>query len=179
MEKRGQYFTIDAFVGLLVLSTSVIVMLGYYQQTPAPEQSQIFSQNFISTLEQTRIRDINNPYVKQLIIRDAITNTENTIFQQTLIYNKENPEGGPYRYTVAVGDKESDLDSYFLSNLSDNIISPQFNYEIRIDGDFIVGRGEGQATAKVLISNKRVVFAQVDETGELLGPVIAEVRVWR
>ncbi len=164
MARRGQYFTIDAFVALAVIATGLILVFAVNNYVPYSSPPKALSQEFVNTLAQTRIKEVNNPFVIQQVKGGNITNTDNTILQQAYEFK---------RYY------SPDLSAWFISNVSQNLIPAQFNFEVIVDGQMMHSRGSGKATSSMLVSSKKIVFGVVNRTAEFWGPVVVEVNVWQ
>ncbi len=164
MARRGQYFTIDAFVALAVVATGLILVFAVNNYSPYSNPPKILSQEFVNTLAQTRIKEVNNPFVIQQVRGGNITNPDNTILQQAYEFKKY---------------YNSNLSTWFISNVTQNLIPAQFNFEVVVDGKMMYSRGSGKATSNMLVSSKKIVFGVVNRTTEFWGPVIVEVNVWQ
>src|SRR3989344_5768595 len=141
MAKRGQYFTIDAFIALSVIATGLILVFSVSSYAPYSKQPEILSQEFVNTLAQTRIKEINDPFVLQQIRGGNITNADNTILQQAYEFKHY------YRYNFS---------TWLLSNVSRSIVPSQFNFDVLIDGDTVYGRGTGKEDSELVLSSKRI-----------------------
>ncbi len=183
MSKRGQYFTIDAFVAMLVVSTGLILVFAVSSYNPSSSQPEVLSQEFINTLAQTKIKEVNNPFLTQQLKANNITDPDNTLLQQAYEFKRyfdSNLDGAcapnchgydPVLYT--------DLSAQFLANVTQKLVPEQYNFEILLDTDVIYGRGTGQDTSDLLVSSKRIVFGTVNKSVHFWGPITAEVRVWQ
>ena len=180
MEKRGQYFIIDAFMALVVLSIGLVLFFatGYYQ--PSSEHVQSLSQEIGNKLAQTKVGDLNYDFVREHIADGNITNADNTLMQQAFEFKH-------YHDSVSEGDRRIYDPVRANSNLSATFLEivmrtepDQFNFDIIIDGESIYSRSSRDASeSEVLISNRQMVFGSLNKSGEFWGPVIAEVRVWQ
>ncbi len=164
MARRGQYFTIDAFMALAVIATGLILIFAVKTYSPYSYPPKIISQEFVNTLAQTRIKEINDPFVIQQVRGGNIINTDNTLLQQAYEFKKY------YSYN---------LSTWLISNVTRDVVPPQFNFDVVIDGDVMFGRGSGKDSSKMLVSSKRMVFGVVNKTVEFWGPVVVEVNVWQ
>ncbi len=164
MEKGGQYFTLDAFIALIVVAIGLILVfsVGSYQSSLA--QPQIIAQDFVNSIAQTKIKEVNNAFVRQQIEGGNITNLDNTILQQAYEFKK---------YGRAI------FSSWLLGNVTENLVPEQYKYEVLFGGESVLSRGTGQSTTTLLISSKQIVFGVVNRSEEFWGPVSVEVRVWQ
>jgi hypothetical protein len=187
MGKKGQYFTIDAFAAMLVIATGVILVFAMHAYAPSDTQQRIISQEFVNTLAQARVKEINNPFISQQIRGGNITNRDNTLLEQAYEFKRyfdSNPvvgyKPGPGPVPPSPPDKTvlSNLSAEFLESVSLNLIPSQFRFSVIIDGDRIYGSGGGEDESAMLVSSKRIIFGAVNGSAEFWGPVTAEVRVW-
>ncbi len=164
MAKRGQYFTIDAFVALAVIATGLILIFAVNTYSPYSGPTQIMSQDFVNTLAQIKIKEVNDPFVMQQVRGGNVTNVDNTFMQQAYEFKRY------YGYS---------LSTWLISNVTQDLVPPQLNFDVVVDGDVMFGRGSGKDTSELLVSSKRIVFGVVNKTVEFWGPVVVEVNVWQ
>src|SRR3989338_3129417 len=164
MAKRGQYFTIDAFVALSVIATGLILIFAVNTYHPYASPQQIISQDFVNTLSQIKIKEVNNPFVIQQVRGGNVTNLDNTFLQQAYEFK---------RYY------SHNLSTWLISNVTQDLVPPQLNFDVVIDGAVMFGRGSGKETSELLVSSKKIVFGVVNKTAEFWGPVVVEVNIWQ
>ena len=173
MRKRGQYFTVDAFTALLVLSIGIFLIFAVNSYDTGSRGSQGLAESTAITLAQNQIKDLNYPFLRDQILAGNITNTDNTIMQQAFEFKRyfDSDLSGIYDPSA------SNLSARFLEVMTAEV-PDQFSFEILIDGDRIYGRGTNSSTSEVLISNKQVLFGIFNKSGEFWGPVSGEIRIW-
>jgi len=176
MGKRGQYFTIDAFIALLVISIGLLLIFAVNSSVPDTAQPQVLSQGIVNLLGQTKIKEINNDFVQQQVRGGNITNTDNTLLQQAFEFKQFFDSNSVIGYDPQIN---SNLSAEFLESVTAALVPQQYNFEVRIDGDKIYGRGVGQDSTDLLVSSKQIAFGVINKSDELWGPVIVEVRVWQ
>src|SRR3989338_8387306 len=137
MAKRGQYFTIDAFMALAVIATGLILIFAVNTYSPYSNPPRIMSQEFVNTLAQIRIKEVNDPFVVQQVRGGNITNPDNTFLQQAYEFKRY------YSYN---------LSTWLISNVTQNIVPPQFNFDVVVDGDAMFRRGSGKDSSEMLVS---------------------------
>ncbi len=164
MAKRGQYFTIDAFMALAVIATGLILIFAVNAYNPYSNSPQIMSRDFVNTLSLIKLKEVNDPFVIQQIRGGNVTNVDNTFLQQAYEFKRY------YSYN---------LSTWLISNVTQNLVPSQMNFDIVVDGDIMFGRGSGKDTSELLVSSKRIVFGVVNKTVEFWGPVVVEVNVWQ
>jgi len=183
MAKRGQYFTIDAFIAMMVVVTGLILVFAISSYAPSSAQPELLSQEFVNTLAQTKIKEVNNPFVVQQVRGGNITNFDNTLLQQVYEFKRYFDSflvgcipAECHGYDPAV---HTNMSAEFLASLTPNLVPEQYNFEIIVDGDTLHGRGAGRENTSLLISSKRIMFGVVNRSVEFWGPITVEVRVWQ
>lgn len=164
MAKGAQYFTLDAFIALIVVATGLMLVLAVSTYQPSSSQPQVLSQDFVKSLAQTKVREVNNPFVRQQIEAGNITNTDNTILQQAYEFRKYG---------------RGNFSEWLLANVTQSLVPVQYNFQISFGGEAVLSRGQGQPTSDLLVSSKQLVFGVVNKSEEFWGPVTVEVRVWQ
>ena len=201
MSKRGQYFTIDAFIALVVISTGLLLVIAVNSSSPSAAQPEILAYEIVNSFVQHKVNDLNNPFLKEKITDGNITNPHNTILQQVYEFKNGSASFPP----------DPDLAKKMLDNLAPALVPSQYGFEVRIGegncnmilfsyspppvevrncpstthpphGVFTYTRptslGKWQNDTDLLISGKRLVFG-TNKDREFWGPVLVEVRVWQ
>ena len=200
MSKRGQYFTIDAFIALVVISTGLLLVLAVNSYSPSAAQPEILAYGIVNSFVQHKVNDLNNPFLKEKITDGNITNPHNTILQQAYEFKE-----GSTSFHADPG-----LARDMLDNLAPDLVPSQYGFEVRIgegDCDMILpshsppvevrncpssthpphglftytrptSLGKWQNDTDLLISGKRIMFG-TNKDREFWGPVLVEVRVWQ
>ena len=199
MSKRGQYFTIDAFIALVVISTGLLLVLAVNSYSPSAAQPEILAYGIVNSFVQHKVNDLNNPFLKEKITDGNITNPHNTILQQAYEFKQYHtfPDDGAV------------LTKKLLDNITPELIPVQYGFEVRIgegtcaappdypaiptrlrivscnsplDLPYTYSRptslGKWQNDTDLLISGKRLMFGTNNDR-EFWGPVLVEVRVWQ
>ncbi|MFH1451575.1 MAG: vWA domain-containing protein [archaeon] len=88
--KKGYYFSLDAFIALLVLFSIVLVVKPPVNQVYFPEK---IHEDLLTVLSSLKIGDIDNSYVMGLIASGEITNENLSVLEQIgEFYATSNPE---------------------------------------------------------------------------------------
>ena len=209
MSKRGQYFTIDAFIALVVISTGLILVIAATSYSPSPRQPEDLAEELVSSFVDQKINEINNEFLKERIkaahddpsYKCGITNAHNTILQQAYEFKSTCPPNSP---PSCCTDEEDPPANLLLKAVADDLIPKQYGFELRIydglpdpriyyrlpaldpdppqnpDIDMInMIVSKSQEETELLVSGKRLIFGKNDQTKEFWGPYDAEVRVWQ
>ena len=162
---KAQYFTLDAFIGAMIVAVALVIMFAARTNRPYTTQSELVSSGFADSLSSVRIIELNNPLVVLLIKNGTITTTDNTVLQQA----------GEF---YATGQKY--WSNELLKNVTYNLIPPQYSFKVLINGELVYERSRtNENKSAVLVSSKKLVFGVVKSTKAVYGPTIAEVRVWQ
>ena len=184
MSKRGQYFTIDAFIALIVIFTGLLLVLSATSYTPSLRQPEELSK-IIDSFVEKKINTINHEFLREKIRDGNITNPHNTIMQQAHEFYLKCTPPRPFpdpadcddvRFTGETPQEE------LMTEVAADIIPLQYGFQVLIDGNSIYERNtslkKDQKNTDLLVSGKRIVFG-TDENKNFWGPVDVEVRVWQ
>ncbi|MBL7056005.1 hypothetical protein ISS07_03790 [Candidatus Woesearchaeota archaeon] len=172
--KKGYFFIIDAVLALGVLAVGLFLIFSAYTKIPPKEQIASLSEDMMDFFTQNKIKDVNNDYAGvggELWNNGKITNSENTLLQQTAIFYN----GG--NFTIMEN---------FVRNLTQNILPVQYVFELRINKTLVYPMGPSQRhnisknKTTILIPSRKIVhgFSDSDEE-DMFGPYLAEVLTWQ
>lgn len=150
-----------------------MLILSFFVFQRSPEQSSYFSLNAIEYLADNSVGDMNNPYIGPggaLHLNGNITNLENSLLTQVgEFYYRNQSLGCTYCFGLA---------NSFLSSISNNFISSQYNMYVFIDGHVVYNKSIiPPEESLTLVPAKRFVTGVYG--GNLWGPYIAEVWTWK
>ena len=162
---KAQYFTLDAFIGTMMVAVALVIILAARTNKPYTTQSELISQGFADSLSAAKLAQLNNPLVILMIKNGTVTNPDNTILQQATEF-------------YFVGQK------YFARELLKNVtyilIPPQYSFRIIINNEAIYERSlTNENRSGVVVSSKKLIFGVVNKTAFVYGPTVDEVRVWQ
>ncbi len=161
--KRGYFFTLDAFVAMGIIVVGLFVVLASYSYSPVSEQQEALGSDMLLTLSNTKVDDLNNNYVRSLIINGTITNKDNSVLQQLGEFYINN---------------QTSMGSKFIDNISGNIIPRQFSVNISINRTQAYFSGSKMVpSSRFVISTKSILFGVYN--GTMWGPIPAEVILWQ
>ena len=165
---------LDATLGLFVLVIGVFVVLSFTLEVPHTAQVGFITNDVMSFLSSTKIKNLNNQYAGiggELWKQGTITDQENNLLQQA----------GEFYYRGNV-----DLAEKFLQNVSNQIVPPEFRYEILIENSRVYPRNPdpGHTSSKdrtnLMLTSKKLTFGIANKTtSEIWGPYKAEVYAWQ
>ena len=173
-KKRGYFFTLDASLAIFVIVIGVFLLSTFRLDQPEPLQIEFLSGDLIDFLSKTKIEDLNDPYAGiggQLWTEGKINDKDNSLLQQI----------GEFYYI-----NDTDTADLFVKQVSEVAVPPQFNYELRINGDIVYPKIQStehlasRGNSTLLLTSKKITFGLVnDSVSTVWGPYVAEVFVWQ
>lgn len=173
MERKGYFFTLDAFLAMVILLIGVAALLGYSVYTPQPQQPERLGKNVLSVFGSSKVKDINDPYYGafgNLVKSGKINDTEKTLIQVL---------GQFYYY----GDLNNS--AYLISNFTEGYISGQYHYEFLIDNlrvypvDASAQHNLSRNKTSILMPAKAISFGRINSSFELFGPYEVKLLIWQ
>ncbi len=163
--KKGQYFTIDAFIASVIVAVSLLIALTARTAQPYTTQAELTAKGFADSLSQAKLWELNNPLITNLTNDGVITNLDNSVIQQVAEF-----------YVLDQKDQAFEL----LSNVTFMLIPAQYNFEVIVDDQMIYNRTSiNENQSKVIVSSQKLVFGVIGRSVQPYGPLLAEVRVWQ
>ncbi|HLC63012.1 MAG TPA: hypothetical protein VJJ21_01715 [Candidatus Nanoarchaeia archaeon] len=94
MKKNGFFFSMDAFLALILFGTFLALIYSYYVGNPKLDQPFYFSEDVLDVFSNVKINelDLNQyPEITKLINNNIITNQDKTIFEVLIELNNKDP----------------------------------------------------------------------------------------
>ena len=162
--KRGvSFFVFDAVIAALIFFiaiSSLLITIDYSNELESPRT---YGENLINYYTDNEIRDLDFLEIDELINNNNITNQENTILEQMLVFH----ENGSQDYNLG----------YFMSIVSQGKVPDAFGLNISIDGNNVYSRTNSIERYKSLTNIRRLAFTKLDD-GSLYGPKSIVVSIW-
>ncbi len=136
--KKAQFFTADGIFALTLIMISITALTSFNIHENPKSQLEFYSQDMINSLSMMKINETNNEYINKLIEDKIITETDNSVLEQTVIFWSTNREN---------------IAKNIFKNISKNIIPPQMDYGFFLEEEKIYSTSE--KTPKQLISGTR------------------------
>lgn len=164
--KRGIFFALDVVLAITILVVGVVIIFSTYLDTPTYGQARSLSFTMMEYFTNTRIEQVNSPYVIWLSDQGIIASEKDSI-------------------VVAMGRMYHDGNEFEIWNLtrelSDDgrlIIEP-FEFALLINNTLIYNSTDVNTIPvdRTVLPAKKVIVG-LDENDDLWGPYIAEVLVW-
>ncbi|MBI3032963.1 hypothetical protein HYY69_05805 [Candidatus Woesearchaeota archaeon] len=191
-KKKGYFFTMDSIIALFILVIGMSVIFAFKVSEPPTQQSEIYSLDLMNFLAKTKIKEINDQYVFDLINKDIIRNTENTVLEQLAEFN--------YRYqkdpASCPGAEDCLMTAKKLSEkLTAKLVPQQYGFKISIYEPLppgVVGKGTTTLiyenkqgikleNARVILPVRRLVHGLYEDAAgaSIYGPYLGEVVLWQ
>jgi hypothetical protein len=172
LNRRGYFFVIDSLIGCAIISLSLIIILNSDVNDARVIRDYTLVDQYTGFLSTTKIEELNNQYVLELIADGNITDVKRTVLEQI----------GEFHYNDNLASARN-----LSANLTDSIIPRKYGYSITILQDFpnkdivlyqrpsILGRNVSDA--QFVLSSKRINFL-MNDSATLYGPTIYEMKIW-
>lgn len=161
MKKKGSFFfVLDAFIAGIIIATSLFVLFSSFSKENRPSQELFLAEDYLSILSNTKVNEMDNEYVRELIKNKEIINPEVSIMDQMIIFFFE--------------DKKEDI-TFFAKEVG-KVIPKNRGFNISIDNTSVYSYRPYVKESSLLLKASRMAYV-INQT-DILGPVIVEVNVW-
>lgn len=161
MRKGSYFFVLDVLLAGAIILTTLIVIQQAHVRTPQTRPTQAASDNLLTYLANTDVRDVQNALVEELIRNGTITDLQNTLLQEGIRLHYENQS----------------LETQYYSSLSE-ILPKQIGIMIIINKTIVYNRSlEFMNTSNSLNARHTISYYPKNRTA-IYGPVNVEVRTW-
>ncbi|MFH1210860.1 MAG: hypothetical protein V1645_03005 [archaeon] len=138
--KKGYYFTFDALIAVGLIVAMLVVMPMLYVQNTEKEHLNMYSEDLVNILSKTKVNELENDYLTELINNGSVRNENSTILE--LI--------GEYWATG-----NADIAKNLAQNITHDIIPEPYNVGIAMGGDLLSDLNQSEATN--LASYRRMI----------------------
>jgi hypothetical protein len=178
MEKRGYFFSMDAFMAIMIVIIGVILAASNLVTRPFQVQTLSLSQDFLNTMANTKLYELNdNDYqaIQNQKRNGAIINLDNTIMQQIGEYY--------FRDISLAGQKCApvtcmNLSTEFLENFLNSTVPLNYDIRITIESMIVINNLTDPRKARNLILYKRIVNG-IYKPQYGWGPYKVNITVWQ
>jgi hypothetical protein len=166
--KKGYFFTLDAFMAMAILVICVVLIFSIHSSKPYPLQSIFLSDDVMYYLSNTKIYELQSPFVASMVSNGNITMTENSLMEQAAVFYISNRSG---------------LARVFLVNVTQNLVPKKYGFMLRVynsSQEYVEVLNNGQSLqneSRLIITSRRILFGVINDTS--WGPMTAEVRLWQ
>ncbi len=161
--RRGYFFTLDAFVAIMVLIIGILVVLSVSRSQPYDTQALFLSQDIMNTLSSATVQEVNEPYINSLRGNGTITNFDNTLLEQA----------GEFHYM-----NQRDTAREFLKAALSATVPPQYGYRVVVNNEVLYNTSGLTDEIEVLATSKTIIYGVANKT-RLWGPYNAEFTAWQ
>ena len=184
--KKAYFFIIDAFVGSAIIFLSLLIIFNSDFNILKVQNNYQLTEDYGSFIMNTKLEDINNDYLDELIAKGLVDDLKYTIMDQVTEF---------YYNAIYICDESSEEGelcksnnlSYatkFIQNVTDPIIPPKYGFSYIIKDSqkhiniTIYNRGlEILPNAKTVIVSKKITYLPINQL-TLFGPQITELKIW-
>lgn len=177
--KKAYFFILDAFIAATIIFVSLAIILNSDVAVEQVAKDYTQPNEITNFLLDTKLEDIDNPYVKKLISDGNISNPRNTIVQQvdlfyyTAEYICSNPQCKSLNYNLSTN---------LLMNISEPLIPQKYGFEyVIIDNNknyTVYSRNilsKNKSDFKIV--TKRISYVKYNLT-EIFMPHVVQFSVW-
>lgn len=138
--KKAVFFTLDALIASGIIITAVILVGNFYSYEQQKVNVNYASQDLVRVFSSLTVGQVDNAYVKALILKGDLTSTNSTILEQ-------------------IGDlwmqNELNLSYNLTRNLSEDIIPGNYGFSLLVNGEEIYSRDI--PVKKTLVSSRKMI----------------------
>lgn len=180
LTKKGYFFILDAFIAATIIAVSLVAIMNSDVAVEQRTKDYTQSDAIVQFLLDTKMEDLDNQYVKDLIANGNITNPRNTVMEQIdAFYYKANYTCGSSMGCAIIN---YNLSTNLIRNISEPIISQKYGYSyVIMDGVrnyTVYNRSLGTKNASDFrVVTKRISYVRVNQTA-LFRPHIVEFSLW-
>lgn len=162
--RKGQFYMIDAFFAAAILFLGISLVFSDYVRTPETGQARLTIEDVATRLYDTEINDLSNDYINDNF---DILSEDKTPIQQAHLWVWNASQGCSWCLANATA---------LMDSLVTELVPQQHAVVVIVNGTEVYDRPISKE-AEFQLVNKQVVITDVNAT-KLIGPEMAEVRVW-
>ncbi len=178
MQRKGSYFfVIDAFIGSIIITAAIIIATTQFSAKSINTVTYYSAEDFLSIQETTQIRDYGyttktsdsskEDEIHRMVKEGVITNTQNTLLQQIVIFYEKPDTNSAINMTEAIVDNtptSASIEVYITVGGTTTLLAKKTRIPY--------------ADANSIVSSQRIIVAKKSPT-EMYPPAIIEVRTWQ
>lgn len=168
LNRRGYFFVIDAIIAATILLLGIFVLLGASVEKPAGTQSITTADSFATLIGDTPLSSSTNSYYEStLLTKNLVPFADATPIEEIGYLVLSNNSSCPSCASYAEN---------FSLSLIDEAIDSQYGVAIAFNGTVVALRDRPQRV--FYIARPLLVYVRLNST-DVVGPVVAEVRLWQ
>lgn len=170
MNKRGAYFfVIDALIAASIIFMSLMLIFNTHVSSPESNPALRMVEDYTDFLVGTKIRELQAPYVQDLIDDGNITHLDNTILEQLTEFYYINESGARDTTNIMWA---------FVRNISQGIISEQRSFSVFVNQTIVYEEiNSPLQQSRLVVNSKKISYKRINET-YIYGPIMVEVKLW-
>jgi len=170
LKKRGYYFIADALIGSTIIFLSLMVIINGGAKPLKIQYDYQMAEEYSDFILTTKIEDLSNPYVNQLL-NTYINDTSLTIMEQINLFYYQN---------------DTTHAREMIQNLTESLVADKYSFSYNI----INGTAPNTTItniynrtnidigdAEVIVVSRKITFLQID-TKTMFGPATTEIKLW-
>ena len=138
--KKAVFFTIDSILASGIIIIVVLLAANFYSVEQQKVNVNYASQDLVKVFSAIKVGEVDNDYVKSLILSGDITNANNTILEQI----------GNFW-----ADGKLNLSYNFTKNLTDQIVPSNYGFSVLVNGEEIFSRDI--PLKRSLVSSRKII----------------------
>ncbi len=175
--KKGQFFTLDAVIGLTILFVGVDIAYSAFIQEQVSQPTIHYAEDVMAILAKTRFRDMNTslttPEIRYLIEGGSIDRDKTVLAQIGEFYYRRSLSDDITRKESLKKNSE-----YIITATTRGAIPRVYGWEVKINDEsiYLPQQGPLKANAKISIVTQQLSFGLLGQVP--YGPYLVEVSVW-
>jgi hypothetical protein len=166
-KRKGYFFIIDAFIGSTIIFLSLLIILNGGTKPTKIQYNYEMTEEYSTFIMNTKLQDLNNLYVTDLMKAGIINDTSLTVMEQVDLFYFRND----LTHATAL-----------VRNVTEPLIAEKYGFSYRIiDGastTTIYARTPTNISdARIVIASKKITFLQINAT-TMFGPAMTEIKIW-
>ncbi|NQU98677.1 VWA domain-containing protein [Candidatus Woesearchaeota archaeon] len=145
INKKGIYFTLDAFFSTMLLLIGIILITKFTFQEISTEQMDMVSKDLLVALGEIKVGEINNPWVESLINNSVIVNPNSTVIEQV---------GTFWSLNTSLGDERA---QNLIGILIEGLIPSIYSMNVTMGGETIYSQIAKPGDPLNLVTSRRMI----------------------
>lgn len=160
---------LDALIATSIIVFSIILIYSFHATKPYQMQGLFLAADTMDLLTKTKVYEVNNAYLLNLTYERNITNTGNSLMEQTAEFYSAN---------------KTELAEKFLINVTQGMVPTKYGFELRIYNSTnfynkTINSGDTLQNDSALVLVSKDIISGMNDDFTVWGPLTAEVRIWR
>lgn len=144
--KTGFFFSLDSIVALILFGIILAGIYSFFLATHSIDQQFYFSEDILNRFSSIKISELDltkYPEIQRMVGDGSITNLENTLVEQIVIFREIERENSPSA-------------NLFVEDITEGLIPEQYGFSVDVNGEIFKKSKE----VSTLVSRERLVFGE-------------------